>query len=515
MTSPTTVMTDDEWKEKLTSEQYAVLRLKKTEEKGTYKKILHNIPQNISTVKTLGVEDEKNTNDGIYSCVGCDMPLFEEVSKINHDYDWPAFDRFIITSIPSVIEQKDYDGERDEVICAGCHGHLGHVFRGEGHTSTNIRYCINSCVLNFILPNQIITNDDDDDGYMPDQRNEHQKKYDDNMCHLIKAVYEEILNSDGKTNVDFDDDPNVDHDETKITERINLTSSPPIFGSINNPPANITEFLKRGYDLNTKARSRCSCSFPCTTSLMDWTTNPAQLTPRMIDFMINCGLLKNDDMTFVEKCFSNFYRKKRINVIIHLCNITDKKQLVSFRDKENGVSLLHQIMYTPCEMYLDLPWFMDLLNFFKAIEFDMTCKTNNGQSLLNLAIRGYNTEQIDFFLANGCQFSYDKYIWEQFNEKNHNNAVLNMVHRCYAPKIPWSRRKNDSDEEDTKENEEEKLPSPKYQKNVFDTVTHCIGKGYDVNSTDWKNRSIKDYVFKYIKRDKFPEYHEKYYNLLK
>jgi methionine-R-sulfoxide reductase len=119
--------TDKYWSDKLTVEQYNILRKKYTEPRKKGKP-----------------EFDKVFPVGTYHCVGCDNPLFDGKSRFECGCGWPAFDNVINNS---VIESLDSDGQRTEVLCSKCDGHLGHVFRGENLTPKNVRYCINECVL--------------------------------------------------------------------------------------------------------------------------------------------------------------------------------------------------------------------------------------------------------------------------------------------------------------------------------------------------------------------------------
>src|SRR5258708_2363534 len=100
--------TEDNWKEKLTPEQYAVLREGGTEAPFTGE-LLHN------------------TADGMYRCVACGNPLFASDAKFDSGTGWPSFDQ-AIPGATKEITDTSHGMSRTEVVCANCGSHLGHVF---------------------------------------------------------------------------------------------------------------------------------------------------------------------------------------------------------------------------------------------------------------------------------------------------------------------------------------------------------------------------------------------------
>src|SRR3989344_1676770 len=85
--------------------------------------------------------------EGTFICRKCNTPLFSAKSKFDAGCGWPAFDK----NYPdAVLRIPDPDGQRTEIQCANCRGHLGHVFNGEGLTEKNIRHCVNSISIIFI-----------------------------------------------------------------------------------------------------------------------------------------------------------------------------------------------------------------------------------------------------------------------------------------------------------------------------------------------------------------------------
>ena len=120
---------DNEWKQKLTPEQYNVLREKGTEMPFTG-------------------EFVHNKKSGMYICAGCGTELFSSDTKFDSGTGWPSFDEAANTENVELKKDFSHGMLRTEVMCRKCGGHLGHLF-SDGPTSTGKRYCINSCSLDF------------------------------------------------------------------------------------------------------------------------------------------------------------------------------------------------------------------------------------------------------------------------------------------------------------------------------------------------------------------------------
>lgn len=122
-------LTEDQWRERLTPEQYHVLREGGTERAFTGKY-------------------EQNKAEGMYLCAGCGTPLFASGTKYNSGSGWPSYTAPVEGDAVKELRDVSHGMIRTEVRCARCEGHLGHVFP-DGPGETGLRYCINSASLDF------------------------------------------------------------------------------------------------------------------------------------------------------------------------------------------------------------------------------------------------------------------------------------------------------------------------------------------------------------------------------
>lgn len=128
-----TTMTNDEWKNKLTPEEYYILREKGTEMpfSGKYNNFFEK---------------------GYYVCAACGNKLFNSDTKFDSSCGWPSFDQAIEGSV-KYTKDTSHGMIRVEVTCANCDGHLGHVFEDGPRETTGTRYCMNSVAMKFIPEN--------------------------------------------------------------------------------------------------------------------------------------------------------------------------------------------------------------------------------------------------------------------------------------------------------------------------------------------------------------------------
>ncbi len=121
--------TDADWRERLSPEQYQILRRHGTERAftGTY---------------------NANKATGVYMCAGCGAPVFSSATKFDSGSGWPSYTAPVEGQAVEEIRDLSHGMVRTEVRCARCDGHLGHVFP-DGPGPDGLRYCINSASLDF------------------------------------------------------------------------------------------------------------------------------------------------------------------------------------------------------------------------------------------------------------------------------------------------------------------------------------------------------------------------------
>lgn len=119
---------EQEWRELLSPEQYAVLREQATERPFTGEYVDTKTP-------------------GVYRCAACGSPLFSSETKFNSGSGWPSFYDVIEKGNVELREDMSHGMRRIEVVCGQCESHLGHVFEDGPQDKTGLRYCINSLAL--------------------------------------------------------------------------------------------------------------------------------------------------------------------------------------------------------------------------------------------------------------------------------------------------------------------------------------------------------------------------------
>ena len=124
------VLSDAEWRKRLSPEEYEVLRRHGTERAGTG--------------CFLGTKEP-----GTYVCAGCGNPLFRSGMKFESGTGWPSFTDPVSPEAVTELADSSYGMRRVEVRCARCDGHLGHVFP-DGPPPTGLRYCMNSVAMRHV-----------------------------------------------------------------------------------------------------------------------------------------------------------------------------------------------------------------------------------------------------------------------------------------------------------------------------------------------------------------------------
>jgi len=123
-------MNNQQWRQKLTAEQYRVCREKGTEQPFSGQWLVCQ-------------------EAGQYHCVCCDNLLFDATSQFDSGCGWPSFDEVVSKGNVTINRDSSHGMERMEVCCASCDAHLGHVFN-DGPTETGVRYCINSVAIDYL-----------------------------------------------------------------------------------------------------------------------------------------------------------------------------------------------------------------------------------------------------------------------------------------------------------------------------------------------------------------------------
>lgn len=121
-------LSDEEWRQRLTPDQYRVLRQHGTERAGT-----------------SPLDHEKRA--GTFACAGCGQKLFSSETKFNSGTGWPSFFQPLDQAVGTSTD-RSFFMKRTEVHCARCGGHLGHVFE-DGPQPTGLRYCMNGVAMKF------------------------------------------------------------------------------------------------------------------------------------------------------------------------------------------------------------------------------------------------------------------------------------------------------------------------------------------------------------------------------
>jgi peptide-methionine (R)-S-oxide reductase len=121
---------DAQWREELTPEQYQVLRKAGTERAFTGKYWDHHA-------------------DGTYRCAGCGAELFDSETKFESGSGWPSFTEPKVAEAVELKRDVSHGMIRTEAVCRRCGGHLGHVFEDGPRDRGGLRYCMNSCAMEF------------------------------------------------------------------------------------------------------------------------------------------------------------------------------------------------------------------------------------------------------------------------------------------------------------------------------------------------------------------------------
>jgi peptide-methionine (R)-S-oxide reductase len=124
----TVVSSDEEWRQRLTPEQYTVLRKAGTE-------------------RPFSGQYVDTDDDGLYRCAACGNPLFDSEAKFHSGTGWPSFTESVSPQAVELITDRSHGMVRTEVQCSRCHSHLGHLFDDGPAAAGSQRWCMNSAAL--------------------------------------------------------------------------------------------------------------------------------------------------------------------------------------------------------------------------------------------------------------------------------------------------------------------------------------------------------------------------------
>ncbi len=223
-------MAEQDWKQKLSPEQYYILREKGTEKPFTGKWLL-------------------NKEKGVYKCAGCGEALFTDDMKFDSHCGWPSFDKEIAGGKIKQTVDNSLGRTRIEITCANCGGHLGHIF-DDGPTETGQRYCVNSLALEFV----------------PEDKKTEEITLGGGCFWCIEAVFDDlkgVISAESGYSGGTTENPTYKEVCTRNTahaEVVNITYNPneisleeilEVFFSVHNP----TQLNRQGEDIGTQYRS--------------------------------------------------------------------------------------------------------------------------------------------------------------------------------------------------------------------------------------------------------------------
>jgi peptide-methionine (R)-S-oxide reductase len=146
---------DDEWRAILSKGVYN-RGLSKIYSLTRYKEQFRVLRQQGTEAPGTGKYDKHMPEEGVYTCAGCDAPLYKASHKFKSGCGWPAY----FDNIPGAVTRHTDNTlgmSRTEIVCSNCGGHLGHVFKGEGYnTPTDERHCVNSVSMKFSPEDKVV-----------------------------------------------------------------------------------------------------------------------------------------------------------------------------------------------------------------------------------------------------------------------------------------------------------------------------------------------------------------------
>ena len=338
---------------------------------------------------------------------------------------------------------------------------------------------------------------------------------------MIKEVYKEIIASD----------------KTKIT--------------------NIQKFKKLNYNIWSEAFSMCNlpgCGCVSKPNVFQWINATSEIndnvpcTPKMYDFIIEQGLADKDDIKFIAKLFDETCHNSRIALMDHISQVCDMKEIVQYRYDTDNSTLLHKLLLFCYGSNCNETIIINIMKRFVDNGFDLKTKTwtcddvnyehiinntDNGRSLLDIAVSHMLPKVIEYLVSNGLKFenSYKsndigikiKSIENNEIKRHGADPVQSLINKVYLDLVEkpnysifydvnsFNRANNSTERSNaikkfveeqtvTRNRHSSELKKQTIQQ-VYNTIVACCKAGYTIKLNDAHGYNIIDYIYRFLYSD--------------